>query len=112
MLVHSHCSTRLLRLTARLVAISAAAGALAGCSRDALDGPRWNLGGLRTTADATPHAPARGRLAENRVVVVKSGDSLAAIAQRSGVSIAQLMAANQLSDATIVPGQILILPIN
>lgn len=48
---------------------------------------------------------------QNRVYIVRRGDSLWSIARRFGVSVQRLMATNNLTFPVIFPGQRLIIPI-
>ena len=70
--------------------------------------PRVASAPVQTAAPTVPVAPRP--VAHGEMVEVQQGDSLYGIAKRHHVSIAELMAANDLKNPTIKPGQKLTLP--
>lgn len=66
------------------------------------------LGGARTASSQQHHAEGKYDAATATYTVVE-GDDLAAIAERLGVSVAELRTANQLASDTIEPGQKLVI---
>jgi LysM repeat protein len=115
------------------VAVSAAlvAAAITGCAGAGPqwnEGPGWRLSGSPTTIPPPP-APAEAkpesraavaviapqpatprRPGQPLTVTVQPGDTLTGLAIRHRTSLAAIMAANNLSDPRIAPGQQLVIP--
>lgn len=112
-----------------LAALGAAA-LLGACSNAPMgwnDGPGWRLSGSPTSippervygavAAGAPQgsvgarpAPATGRAGEPRVVIVGPDDTITGISNRYRTSVSAIMAANNLADPRITPGQRLVIP--
>jgi membrane-bound lytic murein transglycosylase D len=68
------------------------------------------ISGLKVPSARRKHHGSRGSEPSSGSVVVRSGDTLAAIARRHGVSVVELKRANGLSSSTVRAGQRLRLP--